>query len=535
MDSSIASCTKGIWVWGNYRKVVTKNAKVIFIDSEGTSSVDRSTRTYDSKIFALVVLISSLFIYNTNSNIDEQGISELALAAHLSSSIAVRTDIDKESLIKSLAPKFIWVIRDFTLEKQHPTTKEEISSDEYLELCLSKKIAGKNGNSSENNQIRESIMKYFPRRECITLPRPVETETELRELKTMPFKDLKSNFKLEFLELKKKVYTANPKCINCTKLTGSLLADLIVQFVDAINHGAVPNINNAWDSVVQNDIKDYYEKAINKYKSNVINIKDDLYEDETLVNMLTNAKFDSVSVYYNVRKISPEIFDNTNEEYSEWYKENEKKLLEEIKKIEDKKLNDNIEKNKKALAELIKKMFKDLSNKLFNNYYKLENIHYLSSDLVLALNNYLCNSKSKNVFSVKIMINYFLDNLRESLYYIVSTLSSENKKKLVDVEKHIAQTKFMTKEMDNSKTKLEEVNKMIQNKIIVLNHDNNKKAKEIEFLKLRLITLENELKSVKIQSQRLKNNSLNMSNNSKDMRIENLNSNGECGCNCMII
>jgi hypothetical protein len=58
------------------------------LDSEGTSSIDRSTKTYDSKIFALIVLISSLFIYNGSANIDEQGISELSLAAHLSNSIA---------------------------------------------------------------------------------------------------------------------------------------------------------------------------------------------------------------------------------------------------------------------------------------------------------------------------------------------------------------------------------------------------------------------------------------------------------------
>lgn len=90
VESTISSCTKGIWVWGNFRKKKNGNAKIIFIDSEGTSSVDRSTKTYDSKIFALVVLISSLFLYNSTSVIDENGISELSLAAHLSSSIEVK-------------------------------------------------------------------------------------------------------------------------------------------------------------------------------------------------------------------------------------------------------------------------------------------------------------------------------------------------------------------------------------------------------------------------------------------------------------
>lgn len=62
---------------------------IIFIDTEGTNSVDRSTKTMDAKVFALTVLLSSIFIYNTNSAIDENGINELSLAVHLTSSINV--------------------------------------------------------------------------------------------------------------------------------------------------------------------------------------------------------------------------------------------------------------------------------------------------------------------------------------------------------------------------------------------------------------------------------------------------------------
>ena len=71
------------------------------MDSEGTSSIDRSTKTYDSKIFALVVLISSLFIYNTTGNIDENSIADLSLAAHISNSIAWNVKI----IIKKSQPK----------------------------------------------------------------------------------------------------------------------------------------------------------------------------------------------------------------------------------------------------------------------------------------------------------------------------------------------------------------------------------------------------------------------------------------------
>ena len=131
--SSLQSCTKGIWLWGTPKNSLNGNAKIVFLDSEGTSSTDKSTRTYDSRIFALVVLISSLFLYNTYSNIDENGINELSLAAHLSNAITTNTNINKDELLTELSPKFIWIIRDFTLEKVHPETGEEITSKEYLE------------------------------------------------------------------------------------------------------------------------------------------------------------------------------------------------------------------------------------------------------------------------------------------------------------------------------------------------------------------------------------------------------------------
>ena len=149
ISSRLNSCTRGIWLWDTPRQKPNSSAKIIFIDSEGTNSVDLSTKTYDSKIFALIVLISSLFIYNTNGNIDEKSISDLALAAHLSNTVATNAIEDKDIVITELAPKFIWVLRDFVLDKIDPDTGEEISSDEYLELCLRNKST--KNKSMENN------------------------------------------------------------------------------------------------------------------------------------------------------------------------------------------------------------------------------------------------------------------------------------------------------------------------------------------------------------------------------------------------
>lgn len=152
-----------------------------------------------------------------------------------------------------MSPKFIWLIRDFSLDMVDPDTGRPISSKEYLDVCLRKKvnnyfinkISGKN--SSDNNSIRENILKFFPDRDCYTLVRPADSEDELRNLNSIEFNKLKSEFRSGILELKNKIFReTTSKRIKGKKLNGLSLANLIVDFVNAINKGAVPNINNAY-------------------------------------------------------------------------------------------------------------------------------------------------------------------------------------------------------------------------------------------------------------------------------------------------
>ena len=63
---------------------------ILLLDTEGSGSLQKN-QTHDSKIFALVVLISSFFIFNSMQTIDENAISCLSLAAELSNFIKVRS------------------------------------------------------------------------------------------------------------------------------------------------------------------------------------------------------------------------------------------------------------------------------------------------------------------------------------------------------------------------------------------------------------------------------------------------------------
>jgi len=93
------------------------------------------------------------------------------------------------------------------------------------------------------------------------------------------------------MELKDKIFKdSTAKRFNGKKLNGPTLANLIVEIVEVINKGGIPNINNAWDHVVQKDIDLYYSKALNHYKSLAGKLKGCFEEDE-LIKIIYDYKF----------------------------------------------------------------------------------------------------------------------------------------------------------------------------------------------------------------------------------------------------
>ena len=62
---SINPCTKGIWIWNKSIPGTGEDGKpinILVMDTEGIGAIDEDT-AHDSKIFALSILLSSIFIF----------------------------------------------------------------------------------------------------------------------------------------------------------------------------------------------------------------------------------------------------------------------------------------------------------------------------------------------------------------------------------------------------------------------------------------------------------------------------------------
>ena len=476
ISSKLSSCTRGIWLWNTPRQKPNSSAKIIFIDSEGTNSVDLSTKTYDSKIFALIVLISSLFIYNTNGNIDEKSINELALASHLSNVVAVNAIEDKDLIINELAPKFIWVLRDFVLDKIDPKTGEEISSDEYLELCLRNKTSNKN--KLESNLIRENIIKYFKFRECVTLPRPVDQEKDLHKLNKIPFSELKPNFREEFLNLKRKIYeTSYVKKIGNKKVNGPILVELLTSFINSLNSKIIPNINTAIDNLIINEIEKSYENSMKLWKEKYCKLKEENPSNKDLF----DVKYYIFNEYNKVLNENREI--KYNNQYLEAFNNNKSKLENEMQNDLQKILTINNNKKISILKDILNKhkSINYLPNLDYNILEKKQKNSFLNS-INNNYSNFINDIKNNyDKFDDEKAFDLILNKENEFNYNctkdIVKVVNNDYENKINNIDNQIKENELYLKNYDINK--IDSINEILNKRYVFLSSELDLKEKEI--------------------------------------------------------
>ena len=521
ISSKLNSCTRGIWLWDTPRQKPNSSSKIIFIDSEGTNSVDLSTKIYDSKIFALIVLISSLFIYNTNGNIDEKSINDLALAAHLSNIVATNTIEDKDLIINELAPKFIWVLRDFILDKFDPETGEEITSNEYLELCLRNKNSK---NSMENNLIRENIIKFFKERECITLPRPVDEEKDLHKLNEIPFCKLKPNFREEFLNLKKIIYEkAKIKKIGNKKINGLILVELLISFINSFNSKIIPNINSAIDNIIINEMEKSYDNSIKLWKENISRIKENNNEK---VKDLYELKYNAMTEFNTVINENKEI--KYNNQYLEIFKNNKNKLENEIQNDINKICIIISNKRKSLLNDILNK------NNLDNNRKDLiinkENENYLNLINDIKIN---CNEFDDEK-ALEVIIDKDIEN-NNLIKEIKNNINKNYENKINEIEGEIKENELYLKTYDI--TQFNNINETLNHRFELLNEELDKNQKELFGLigkYTKLVEKRDKMMSSNLQKRREPNLTLLRSQNFQNGFCGITVESNEKGCGCQL-
>ncbi|XP_053447433.1 guanylate-binding protein 4-like isoform X4 [Nycticebus coucang] len=164
----------------------------------------------------------------------------------------------------SFFPDFVWTVRDFALELK--LNEHVITEDEYLENAL-KLIPGNNPKIRNSNMARECIRRFFPKRKCLVFDRPTNNIKDLLHLEEVPVYQLERNFQVQSGNFCSYIFT-HAKTKTLTEgitVTGNRLGTLVVTYVDAINSGAVPCLENAVTTLAQRENAAAVQRAADHY------------------------------------------------------------------------------------------------------------------------------------------------------------------------------------------------------------------------------------------------------------------------------
>ncbi|XP_021089593.1 uncharacterized protein LOC101834044 isoform X2 [Mesocricetus auratus] len=268
LGSTVQSQTKGIWMWC-VPHPTKPNHTLVLLDTEGLGDVEKGDPRNDAWIFALAVLLSSTFVYNSMSTINNDALEKLHYVTKLTELIKAKSSPRSDAIedtreFVSFFPDFIWTVRDFTLELK--LDGRCITEDEYLENAL-KLIPGQNPQIQASNWPRECIRQFFPRRKCFVFDWPVSDPQLLAKIESIQENQLNPKFQKQSKTFCSHIFTyaSTKKLREGILVTGNRLGTLVAAYVNAINSGAVPCIENAVKTLAERENSIAMQRAADHY------------------------------------------------------------------------------------------------------------------------------------------------------------------------------------------------------------------------------------------------------------------------------
>ena len=445
---SINPCTKGLWMWSKTIQAHTPQGKpinLLIIDTEGIGATDED-HNHDNKIMTLAILLSSYFLYNSIGTIDENSIQSLSLIVNITKNIQKKNN--NNDFTKYL-PTFMWVIRDFSLQLKN---KEgvPITSKEYLEYSLE----FQQGNSEvikNKNEIRKMVKEYFPKRDCVTLVRPLLEEGNLQNLEKMDVTKLRKEFIEQVNYLRKVVLNSiNPKKLNGQELSGEMFINLLNSYVNMINEGAVPIIQTAWTYMRQNQALLAKKRCIEDYSKKLKELENRFpMKEEYLKSILKKIKLDVTFIFREGIIGDPDEKDI-------------KELKTEMKKMKKEVLDKNRDITRTITEKFMEENYKNMSNKLNSNQY--DDVLDYKDDMEQFVE--FCLNKCPQGPGREVIIYDFLINkIMNSADVLYNNNISEKEKIIEENDKKISEKKKELEENEINKEKMVNNLNEIKNKI----------------------------------------------------------------------
>lgn len=457
----------------NYDKGASILSTLLSKENSNSKILLCNIHTSNKNLISLLFFTSSLFVFFINNELNDDGINKFKEIPKLPTTIEMNNKNSREIIFTESSPKLLFYISNSNLNPNENSPKD------YLDNFLRSKT------EAEINLIKESIIKFFPDRDLIF-----------------------DNQQNSFLLFKNKILKdLHPKNIRGKLFNGKSLLFFFNEYINTIEKGQNPNFDSLWNKLIQNDIEEFKTEALNSYNRNILNLKDVL-EEEELIKTLYNFKLDSMNKFNDIYKINVDTFNNS--EYLSWFNDAKREIEQNIEEQEEKKMNLNLEDSNRQNKELLEDTYKDIQNKINENYYNSSNVNEYLQDYENFIYTYNNRSIGKN--KLKILIDFLNENKTDFIRKFINVLENENKEKLNEAKKKLEESKKLKENVEEEYKNLNEKTEENSKKIEDLNSAIEKKKREIKTLNDEIERVENEIK--KVQASDNSDRIINTNNNS---------------------
>ena len=490
---TINACTRGIWLYSKTirsENIDEPDMELLLMDTEGFGGVNEG-HNHDTRIFLFSILLSSLFVYNSVGSIDENALQALSLIVNLAKNVqksetglpgANNKQLDDET-IKNNFPFFMWVLRDFSLQLIDENQKS-INSNKYLENAL-QLVKGNTETIEEKNKVRRLLKHFFVNRECATLIRPVEKESDLQKLEDLDDFELRPEFLKQANIIRNIILKKTPsKTFNNRKLDGVMLLQLAKAYAISINSGKAPSLDYAWNYMKSFENEKLFYQIMDDFKKDLPIIKGE--------NDIKNIK----------KRLSARLMKNQIGDFEENIEQ-----MQYFDDVMDKELQVMYESHKRkvksAIAQTIDQNCKNLKRKLMvKNDITLEGCEELLQDETEDIKNQFKNQLNINEVEKIVDLNFSLK--RSELMSIVY--------KKIEVKKEKQHRETELKQMEELNSVKEEINilrDMLDERDSQLEEERTKNR----ILKREKESIEQELEKIKEKTKEIENMESNLLTN----------------------
>ncbi|XP_004841372.1 guanylate-binding protein 1 [Heterocephalus glaber] len=489
LGSTVQSHTKGIWMWcvPHPKK---PNQTLVLLDTEGLGDVEKGDNQNDSWIFALAILLSSTFVYNSMGTINQQAMDQLHYVTELTDRIRAKSSpstnkVEDSADFMSFFPDFVWTLRDFSLELE--LDGNSISPDAYLENSLKLK-QGTSQKDKNFNLPRLCIRKFFPRKKCFIFDRPTHRK-KLTKLETLHDDELDSEFVDQVAEFCSYIFSSSrTKTLpGGIEVNGPRLETLVLTYLSAISSGDLPCMENAVLALAQIENSAAVQKALAHYDQQM----------GQKVQLPTETLQELLELHRACEKDAIEIF--MKHSFKDVQQHFQKELAAKLEKKRDNFCKRNMKASSDRCSALLQDIFSPLEEEVKQGIYSKPGGYRLLLQKVQDLKKKYYETPKKGLQAEEVLQKYlqFKEDMINAILQTDQTLTEKEKEievERVKAESAEAATKMLEEMQKKNQEMLEQKERSYQEHIKQL-------TEKMETDRKQLIEEQEKILALKLQEQ----------------------------------